>query len=58
MDAVYSLAHAHCSCPTEVEVSCYGYEGIDAVKEALAAGLHKSTEEMPIRVSYLPAITL
>ena len=55
---MYSLAHAHCSRPTEVEVSCYGYEGIDAVKEALAAGLQKSTEEMPIRVSYLPAIIL
>ena len=39
-------------CPTEVEVSCYGYEGIDAVKGALTAGLQKSTEEMPIRVRF------
>ena len=39
-------------CPTEVEVSCYGYEGIDAVKGALTAGLQKSTEEMPIRVGF------
>lgn len=32
-------------------MACYGYEGIDAVKEALRAGLNCSTETMPIKVS-------
>lgn len=27
-------------------MACYGYEGIDAVKEALRAGLNCSTETM------------
>lgn len=35
----------------DIEVACYGYEGIDAVKEALRAGLNCSTETMPIKVS-------
>lgn len=34
----------------DIEVACYGYEGIDAVKEALRAGLACSTEVMPIKV--------
>ena len=34
-------------------MACYGYEGIDAVKEALRAGLNCSTETMPIKVSSL-----
>lgn len=34
----------------DIEVACYGYEGIDAVKEALRAGLTCSTECMPIKV--------
>lgn len=38
------------SSPTDIEVACYGYEGIDAVKEALRAGLGCSTEAMPIKV--------
>ena len=33
-----------------MEVSCYAYEGIDAVKEALKAGLQQSTEEMPLEI--------
>ncbi|MGH0143883.1 UNVERIFIED_CONTAM: hypothetical protein FKN15_044645 [Acipenser sinensis] len=33
----------------DIEVACYGYEGIDAVKEALRAGLSCSTEAMPIK---------
>ena len=35
---------------TDVEVSCYAYEGIDAVKEALKAGLQQSTEELPLEI--------
>ena len=37
----------HC---TDVEVSCYAYEGIDAVKSALKSGLQQSTEEMPLEI--------
>lgn len=49
----YTHTHTHPSCVdclTDVEVSCYGYEGIDAVKAALKAGLAHSTEEMPLKV--------
>jgi len=35
----------------DIEVACYGYEGVDAVKEALKCGLNMSTEEMPIKVN-------
>lgn len=34
----------------DIEVACYGYDGIDAVKDALRAGLSCSTEVMPIKV--------
>ena len=34
----------------DVEVSCYSYEGIDAVKTALRKGLTFSTEDLPIKV--------
>ena len=36
---------------TDLEVACYKYEGVDAVKNALRAGLDLSTEDMPIKVS-------
>ena len=34
----------------DVEVSCFGYEGIDAVKNALRAGEAASTESIPIKI--------
>ncbi len=34
----------------DIEVACYGYEGIDAVKAALKAGESSSTEEIPLKV--------
>lgn len=34
----------------DIEVSCFGYEGIDAVKEALRAGEALSTETIPIKI--------
>ncbi|EDO38747.1 predicted protein [Nematostella vectensis] len=34
----------------DIEVACYGYEGIDAVKKALREGLECSTEEIAIKV--------
>jgi len=36
-----------------VEVACYGYEGIDAVKTALKAGLALSTDELPIKINLI-----
>ena len=35
----------------DIEVACYSYEGIDAVKNALLAGLKCSTEDIPIKVA-------
>ncbi|XP_073974542.1 eukaryotic translation initiation factor 2 subunit 1-like isoform X1 [Rhodnius prolixus] len=37
----------------DIEVACYGYEGIDAVKTALKAGLALSTEELPIKINLI-----
>ncbi|KAG9465941.1 hypothetical protein GDO78_017491 [Eleutherodactylus coqui] len=37
----------------DIEVACYGYEGIDAVKDALRAGLKCSTENMPIKINLI-----
>lgn len=37
----------------DIEVACYGYEGIDAVKTALRAGLACSTEELPIKINLI-----
>ena len=34
----------------DIEVSCYSYEGVDAVKSALKQGLNFTTEDMPIKV--------
>jgi translation initiation factor 2 subunit 1 len=36
-----------------MEVACYGYEGIDAVKDALRAGLSLSTEDSPIKINLI-----
>lgn len=37
----------------DIECACYGYEGIDAVKVALKAGLALSTEELPIKINLI-----
>lgn len=37
----------------DIECACYEYEGIDAVKEALRAGLEISTEELPIKINLI-----
>eukprot|EP00058_Branchiostoma_floridae_P024106 XP_002609596.1 hypothetical protein BRAFLDRAFT_115066 [Branchiostoma floridae] len=36
-----------------IEVACYGYEGIDAVKGALRKGLALTTEDMPIKINLI-----
>lgn len=38
---------------SDIEVACYGYEGIDAVKTALRAGLALTTEELPIKINLI-----
>lgn len=35
---------------SDLEVTCFGYEGIDAIKAALIAGEQCSTKEIPIKV--------
>ncbi|KAH3899394.1 translation initiation factor eIF2 subunit alpha SCDLUD_004837 [Saccharomycodes ludwigii] len=40
---------------SDVEVSCFGYEGIDAIKEALKAAEDVSTEQMQIKVKLVAA---
>ena len=37
----------------DVEVSCYAYEGVDAVKRALKKGLECSTEEHAIKINLI-----
>lgn len=37
----------------DIECACYGYEGIDAVKAALKAGLELSTEDLPIKINLI-----
>lgn len=37
----------------DIEVACYGYEGIDAVKAALRAGLACSTPSLPIKINLI-----
>uniref|UniRef100_A0A183G5D0 Eukaryotic translation initiation factor 2 subunit 1 n=1 Tax=Heligmosomoides polygyrus TaxID=6339 RepID=A0A183G5D0_HELPZ len=39
----------------DVEVSCFSYDGIDAIKEALIAGKNCSTEAMPIKINLIAA---
>jgi translation initiation factor 2 subunit 1 len=34
----------------DIEAACFGYEGVDAVRAALAAGEAQSTEDVPIKV--------
>lgn len=37
----------------DLEVACYKYEGVDAVKKALKTGLELSTEDMPIKINLI-----
>ena len=34
----------------DIEVTCFEYEGVDAVKKALKAGLATATEEFPVQI--------
>jgi len=38
---------------SDIEVACYNYEGVDAVKNALRGGLALSTEDMPIKINLI-----
>ena len=37
----------------DIEVSCFTYEGIDAIKDALRAGIACSTDEVPIKINLI-----
>lgn len=37
----------------DIEVYCYEYEGIDAVKSALKEGIKLSTDEIPIKINLI-----
>ncbi|KAL3090822.1 hypothetical protein niasHS_007197 [Heterodera schachtii] len=39
----------------DIEVSCFSYEGIEAVKKALMVGKGMSTEKMPIKINLIAA---
>uniref|UniRef100_A0A0K0CUS4 Eukaryotic translation initiation factor 2 subunit 1 n=1 Tax=Angiostrongylus cantonensis TaxID=6313 RepID=A0A0K0CUS4_ANGCA len=39
----------------DIEVSCFSYEGIDAIKTALIAGKNCSTSTMPIKINLIAA---
>lgn len=54
LDLWHLRTPSHFIPPADIEVACYGYEGIDAVKDALRAGLNCSTEAMPIKVTHAP----
>jgi translation initiation factor 2 subunit 1 len=38
---------------SDIEVSCFTYEGIDAIREALNAGIAVSTENSPIKIKLI-----
>jgi len=38
---------------SDIEVSCFTYEGIDAIREALFAGMQLSTENMKIKINLI-----
>lgn len=38
---------------SDIEVGCYAYEGVDAVKAALKAGIACETEDMPIKINLI-----
>ena len=40
-------------CRADIEVSCYSYEGIDAIKNSLKEGLKFSTEDKPIKINLI-----
>lgn len=35
---------------SDIEVSCYSYEGIDAVRKALVKGMECGTEQCPVKI--------
>eukprot|EP01061_Rhynchopus_euleeides_P012707 TRINITY_DN2240_c0_g3_i1.p1 TRINITY_DN2240_c0_g3~~TRINITY_DN2240_c0_g3_i1.p1 ORF type:complete len:357 (+),score=176.24 TRINITY_DN2240_c0_g3_i1:152-1222(+) len=39
----------------DIEVTCYAYEGVDAVKEVLMAGQEMGTEDSPLKITLVAA---
>lgn len=40
-------------CRADIEVSCYSYEGIDAIRNALREGLKMSTDDKPVKINLI-----
>lgn len=38
---------------SDIEVSCYAYEGIEAVKKALRTGLECSKQDMAVKINLI-----
>ena len=38
---------------SDIEITCYEYEGVEAVKAALRAGIAVSTEELPVKINLI-----
>jgi len=38
---------------SDIEITCYEYEGVEAVKAALRAGIACSTEELPVKINLI-----
>ena len=38
---------------SDIEVTCFEYDGIDAIKAALLAGQEKSTTETPVKINLI-----
>ncbi|KAL7671276.1 hypothetical protein ACOME3_006177 [Neoechinorhynchus agilis] len=40
-------------CRTDIEVACYGYDGIDAIRDALKSAMCLSCDSVPIKISLI-----
>ena len=52
-DTLFWLSKQAVKVRADIEVSCYTYEGIDAIKAALRAGLECSTEQIPLNIQLI-----
>ena len=50
---IFFCGYPVCVSSADIEVACYTYEGVDAVKAALRGGLALATEEMPIKINLI-----
>ena len=48
-----SLCPLATQCRADIEVTCFTYEGIDAIRDALLTGCEAGTNECPIRIKLI-----